>query len=119
VIKFGKKPQIAQPLGLEDDASLKSDGEFAIEQNAKTASKQRTILYAAIGLVALGGTRDGRSQVAVIEEVLDRMPLPKQARDLEIFRARIDAILADVPKGEGSTMAAFDAATYDENGLPR
>jgi conjugal transfer pilus assembly protein TraB len=55
VIKFGKKPQIAQPLGLEDDASLKSDGEFAIEQNAKTASKQRTILYAAIGLVALGG----------------------------------------------------------------
>jgi hypothetical protein len=47
------------------------------------------------------------------------MPLPTATRDLETFRARIDAILADVPKGDGSTMAEFDAATYDENGLPR
>jgi conjugal transfer pilus assembly protein TraB len=56
VIKFGKKAQGSQPLGLEDEAGLlKSDGEFAIENNAQTANKQRMILYAAIGLVAAGG----------------------------------------------------------------
>ena len=55
MIKFGKKAQRSQPLGLEDGSSLKSDGEFAIEHNAQTANKQRMILYAAIGLVAVGG----------------------------------------------------------------
>ena len=56
MIKFGKKTDAAQPLGLEGEAGLlKSDGEFAIENNAQTANKQRMILYAAIGLVAAGG----------------------------------------------------------------
>ncbi len=56
MIKFGKKTPTAQPLGLEGEAGLlKSDGEFAIENNAQTANKQRMILYAAIGLIAAGG----------------------------------------------------------------
>ena len=63
-------------------------------------------------------TRDGRSQVQVIEEALDRMPLPK-ARDPDAFRAEIDAILATVPKRKYPTMAEIDAELYDEDGLPR
>lgn len=63
-------------------------------------------------------TRDGRSQVEVIEEALDRMPLPV-SRDRGAIRAEIDAILATVPKRKYPTMAEIDAELYDEEGLPR
>jgi len=64
-------------------------------------------------------TRDGRSQVEVIEEALDRMPLPEARPTLDAFRQKVDAILADVDPRTIPSMAEFDAATYDENGLPR
>jgi hypothetical protein len=63
-------------------------------------------------------TRDGRSQVKVIEEALDRLPLPASC-DRVAFRAEIDAILAKVPKRAYPSMAEIDAELYDENGLPR
>jgi hypothetical protein len=64
-------------------------------------------------------TRDGRSQVTVIEEALDRMPVPKPLSDSVERRARIEAILATVPKRKYPTMAEIDAELYDEDGLPR
>ena len=63
-------------------------------------------------------TRGGRSQAEVIEEALDRMPLP-QTRDREAFLADIAAIVAQVPGGSLPPMAQIDAELYDENGLPR
>lgn len=63
-------------------------------------------------------TSDGRSQAEVIEEALDRMPLPK-TRDRKAFLADIAAIQAKVPKGSFPSMAEIDAELYDENGLPR
>ena len=64
-------------------------------------------------------TRDGRSQVKVIEEALDRLPVPKGAVDLEAFRRKVDAILSGIDTTTVPTMAEFDAATYDDSGLPR
>ncbi|MGF7151495.1 antitoxin VapB [Sphingomonas zeicaulis] len=64
-------------------------------------------------------TRDGRSQVQVIEEALDLMPLPKSEPDKQDRRARIEAILAKVPKREYPGMAELDADLYDDSGLPR
>lgn len=61
-------------------------------------------------------TRDGRSQVQVIEEALDRMPLPKRQADKAARRARINAILATVPKKAYPTMAELDALEYDDEG---
>jgi|GEM_PF-1702560 antitoxin VapB len=63
-------------------------------------------------------TRDGRSQAEVIEEALDRMPLPAM-RDRDAFLADIAAILDKIPQGSVPTMAQFDAEFYDEHGLPR
>ena len=60
-------------------------------------------------------TRDGRSQVEVIEDALDRMPLPSD-NDREAFRADIDAILAKVPKRKYPTMAELDADNFDDEG---
>ena len=62
--------------------------------------------------------RDGRSQAKIIEEALDRMPVPK-VRDAGAFRAEIEAILATVPKRKYPTMAEIDADLYDDDGLPR
>ncbi len=67
-------------------------------------------------------TRDGRSQVQVIEEALRPMPMPMPTPvdDRAEKLAQIDATLAllhqraDIP-----SMAKFDARTYDEHGLPR
>ena len=61
-------------------------------------------------------TRGGRSQVQVIEEALDRMPLPRQEADKTDRRARIEAILATVPKRNYPTMAELDAVEYDDEG---
>lgn len=61
-------------------------------------------------------TRGGRSQVQVIEEALDRMPLPRQEADKIGRRSRIEAILATVPKQNYPTMAELDALEYDDEG---
>ena len=65
-------------------------------------------------------TRGGRSQAAVIEEALDRMPLP-HGSDVERRKARlIEAIKRynAAPRRFGS-MAEYDAWEYDERGNPR
>ena len=65
-------------------------------------------------------TRDGRSPVEVIEEALERMPLPPApvlAADREAIIARIQALVASVPKRSYSIMAEIDAEMWDENGL--
>jgi hypothetical protein len=56
---------------------------------------------------------------AVIEEALDRMPLPKVRLDLASFQREVAGILADIDGSHVRSMAEFDAAHYDENGLPR
>ena len=61
-------------------------------------------------------TRDGRSQVTVIEEALDRLPLPRPITDRAERRARIEAILARVPKQAYPTMAELDAENFDDEG---
>ena len=61
--------------------------------------------------------RSGKSQVAIIEEALDRIPL-RLENVRAARRARSDGILAQTHALSGMTMAAFDAETYDENGLP-
>ena len=62
-------------------------------------------------------TRGGRSQVSVIEEALERMPVPPEA-DAEL-RARIAAILYEVDANGVPSMAEFDAREYDGRGNPR
>jgi hypothetical protein len=60
-------------------------------------------------------TRGGRSQVDVIEEALERMPLPvvdDRARALE----DICALLAGLPKRAYPTMEELDAIEYDADG---
>ena len=47
------------------------------------------------------------------------MPAPKPLSDRAERRARIEAILASVPKRKYPTMAEIDAELYDEDGLPR
>jgi hypothetical protein len=61
-------------------------------------------------------TRDGRSQAQVIEEALERMPLPGATLTRGEKIARIDAILARVPQRAYPTMAELDAESYDEEG---
>ena len=65
-------------------------------------------------------TRDGRSQAEVIEEALDRLPVPDAPTDDIAARiARLDAILAEINPDDIMSMAEFDGLTYDENGLLR
>ncbi len=64
-------------------------------------------------------TRDGRSQVQVIEEALDHMPLPKPLSDKVERRARIRDILAREPRRPYPTLAQIDADLYDDQGLPK
>ncbi len=65
-------------------------------------------------------TRDGRSQVEVIEEALAKLPKPEARKDeIAEFMASIEAIVARVDKSKIPTMKEFDAMEYDENGLPR
>lgn len=63
-------------------------------------------------------TRDGRSQTEVIEEALERLPLPKPS-DNDRWRQELEALIAQIPKGSIMTMKAFDSLEYDENGDPR
>ena len=62
-------------------------------------------------------TRGGRSQASVIEEALERMPLPPDA-EAELH-ARIESILDQVTPGTVPSMAAFDAREYDGRGQSR
>lgn len=65
-------------------------------------------------------TRDGRSQAAIVEEALERMPLPPQERlTLQQREARIMEILERIDPDSIPTMAEFDAREYDERGNPR
>ncbi len=64
-------------------------------------------------------TRDGRSQVEVIEEALERMPLPAAALDLDEKLAQLDAIIAQARGLPRTTMTEFDMQDYDEAGMPR
>ncbi len=62
-------------------------------------------------------TRDGRSQAQVIEEALDRMPLPPMG-DREATIAEIKALLASIPQRDYPSMAEIDREMYDDEGLP-
>ena len=62
-------------------------------------------------------TRNGRSQVSVIEEALDRMPLPEPDEEQKAKRwAELDALIKRIPKGSIMSIKEFDALEYDENG---
>src|SRR3546814_19063115 len=58
-------------------------------------------------------TRDGRSQFEIIEEALDRMPLPKE-KYRDAFIAEIRSLQARVPKRTYPTMAEIYADLWDE-----
>jgi hypothetical protein len=64
-------------------------------------------------------TRDGRSQAEVIEDALERMPLPALVSSAEERVARIKAIVATVGRERLPTMAELDALEYDDDGNPR
>jgi hypothetical protein len=61
--------------------------------------------------------RPGRSQAAVVEEALEKLD-PEMAKEalIEAQVQRIYEILKKVPRGDGRTMARFDAEEYDESG---
>ena len=61
--------------------------------------------------------RGGRSQASIIEEALERMPLPPDA-EAEL-RARLEAVLDGANPNTIPSIAAFDAREYDERGDPR
>lgn len=67
-------------------------------------------------------TRNGLSQAQVIEEALERMPVPAKQEwtpeEADRF-ARITAILERIPPNSFPTMIEFDALEYDDDGLPR
>ncbi|HET9640175.1 MAG TPA: hypothetical protein VFP12_13310 [Allosphingosinicella sp.] len=64
--------------------------------------------------------RDGRSQAEIIEEALDRLPVPAGvAEERQRWRAELDELIAKVPKDSVMTMKEFDALEYDEHGDPR
>lgn len=67
-------------------------------------------------------TRGGRSQAEVLEEALERMPMPplRPANTEELARReRVEAILDRFAVAVGPSMADFDALEYDRNGNPR
>lgn len=64
-------------------------------------------------------SRTGRSQAAIIEEALDRMPDPAPNADEAHIAARmaeIQEIIDRIPKEGMWTMKEFDAIEYDEFG---
>ena len=60
-------------------------------------------------------TRGGRSQADIIEEALERMPLPA-AHDRDGVIEDIRALLAGLPKRAYPTMQELDAVEYDGDG---
>jgi antitoxin VapB len=64
--------------------------------------------------------RNGRSQAEIIEEALDRLPVPAGvAEERQRWRTELDDLIAEVPKDSTLSMKEFDALEYDENGDPR
>lgn len=64
-------------------------------------------------------TRNGRSQVSIVEEALDRMPVPAPdltEEELDRRRKELTDALSGIPKGSVMSMKEFDALEYDENG---
>lgn len=61
-------------------------------------------------------TRDGRSQAQVVEEALERMPVPPVADDFDAWRQRLAPVLERLRKAGLPSMAEFDAQEYDEDG---
>ncbi len=63
-------------------------------------------------------TRGGRSQAEVIEDALDRVPVPDAGGDRAAKLARLDALIELLANREPPipSMAEFDARTYDERG---
>ena len=61
-------------------------------------------------------TRDGKSQAEVIEEALEKMPLPKSEKTLAEKLAEIKAITSKIRHLPRATMAELDALEYDEFG---
>ena len=63
-------------------------------------------------------TRDGRSQAAVIEEALERLPIPPLDEDRAAKLVRLDALLAELARRDPPipSMAEFDSREYDERG---
>lgn len=62
-------------------------------------------------------SRDGRSQAEIIEEALDRLPVPAGvAEEHSRWRSELDELIAKIPKGSIMSMKEFDALEYDENG---
>jgi hypothetical protein len=66
-------------------------------------------------------TRDGRSQAKVIEEALERMPLPTVgAEESEKVIAKLETLSRRIaPRLRWRSMSEFDDAAYDERGLQR
>ena len=60
-------------------------------------------------------TRGGRSQADVIEEALERMPLPIDG-DRSDALEEIRKLLAGLPKRAYATMQELDAMEYDADG---
>ena len=64
--------------------------------------------------------RSGRSQAEIIEEALERLPVPSPERENVEWRLEeLNALIAKIPKGSIMSMKEFDALEYDENGDPR
>ena len=61
-------------------------------------------------------TRDGRSQAAVIEDALDRMPTPQGDEELARRMAEFERLLDRTAARNIPSMAEFDAAEYDDDG---
>ena len=76
-------------------------------------------LRAAQPASARAPARTGRSQVQVIEEALERMPVPRLPAEEQERWNRIAAVLESVDPASIPTMAEFDREEYDENGSPR
>ncbi len=66
-------------------------------------------------------TRGGRSQAEIIEDALDRVPVPDGDPDRAVTLARLDAIIELLAYRDPPipSMAEFDAREYDERGNPR
>lgn len=66
-------------------------------------------------------TRDGRSQAEVIEDALDRAPVPPPSEaSTEAVIRRIDELSRRIaPRLRWRSIAEFDEQMYDERGFPR
>jgi hypothetical protein len=60
--------------------------------------------------------RDGRSQVAIMEEAIACLPVPLDVADIDERRRKLEAILDEVQGSRTLTLAEFDALEYDEFG---